>query len=166
MKQHLQSLALIITAALLQACATTPAFDTSGIDLAITPQQAAARADSLAGSRVLWGGVIIASTNLKDASQLEILAYPLTSNQHPDIDQPPLGRFLARKDGYLETADYSQGRLITLSGTLHNTREGRIGESEYTYPLVQMDQSHLWPRTRRTEPETRFHFGIGVIFSN
>ncbi|ALP52973.1 hypothetical protein Tel_07280 [Candidatus Tenderia electrophaga] len=160
------TLALILAAVLLQACATTPKFDTSNIALDITPQQAAAKADSLQGTRVLWGGVIIASTNLKEATQLEVLAYPLDSNQRPDLDEAPLGRFLARQSGYLETTDYAQGRLISVSGTLQQTRQGRIGESEYTYPVVAIERLHLWSKARGGSPETRFHFGIGVLFSN
>ncbi len=166
MKNLHQSLTLILAFILLQACATTPKFDTSDVNLDITPQQASDSTDALQGIRVLWGGVIIASSNLKDATQLEVLAYPLAPNQRPDIDKAPLGRFLARQTGYLETTDYAQGRLITLSGLLREPREGRIGESEYIYPVVEIDRLHLWPKQRGGSPETRFHFGLGVIFSN
>lgn len=166
MKNIHRSLVLILTVVLMQACATTPKFDTSNVEIDVTPQRAADGANALQGIRVLWGGVIIASSNLKDATQLEVLAYPLAPNQRPDIDKAPLGRFLARQTGFLETTDYAQGRLITLSGLLREPREGRIGESEYTYPVVEIDRLHLWPKQRGGSPETRFQFGLGVIFSN
>lgn len=166
MKNIHRSLTLILATILMQGCATTPRFDTSDVDLDVTPQQATDSSAALQGTRVLWGGVIIASSNLKDATQLEVLAYPLAPNQRPDIDKAPLGRFLARQTGYLETTDYAQGRLITVSGTLRETREGRIGESEYIYPVVGIDRLHLWPKQRGGSPETRFQFGLGVIFSN
>lgn len=161
-----RALVLSLAATLIQACATTPKFDTGDISPDITPRQAAEQASSLQGTRVLWGGVIIASNNLETATQLEVLAYPLNSRQRPDTDEAPLGRFLARQTGYLETTDYAPGRLISVSGTVQQTRQGRIGESEYTYPVIQIDQLHLWPKQGGASPQTRFHFGIGVMFSN
>lgn len=156
-------LRLTLVTLLLSACASTPKFDTGGIDLTVTPQRAVAQAEALQGAPLLWGGVIINSSNLQDATQLEILAYPLQSDQRPDTNQTPLGRFIAQQDGYLETSDYAQGRLITVKGTLLPSRAGHIGESEYTYPVLHATQLHLWPK-RGSAPETRVHFGIGVLF--
>jgi outer membrane lipoprotein len=156
---------VLLIAAFLTACATTPAFDTKGVDFSITPQRAVAENASLQGAPLLWGGIIIASANLRQETQFEILAYPLDDNQRPDTSQQPLGRFLAQQAGYLETADYSEGRLMTVSGTLQGTRVGRIGESEYTYPVVQVKQQFLWGKTSE-EPATSVHFGIGIMFHN
>jgi outer membrane lipoprotein len=147
------------------ACATTPIFDTSSIDLSITPEQAANNAVTLEGSPLLWGGIIINSTNLKEETQLEVLAYPLDSKQKPDVEKQPLGRFLAIEPEYLETSIYSQGRSITVSGTLQINRIGRIGEAEYTYPVLKINQLQLW-KSRGKSGETRFHFGVGVMFHN
>lgn len=160
-----QTLLFILLALLLTACATTPEFDTSGIDMKTTPQQAVAQQEALKGSRQLWGGVIIASTSLQEATQFEILAYPLDDDQKPDTTQTPQGRFLARQDGYLETTTYSQGRLLTVTGTLQQSYSGRIGEADYTYPVLKIEQFFLWPR-RGEAGETQFHFGIGVMFHN
>ena len=150
---------------LLGACATTPKLDSSAVDSTITPPRAVVEGEALRGATVLWGGMIIASTNLKDVTQIEILAYPLSSSQKPDLDKAPLGRFLAQQPGYLETRDYAQGRLITVSGELQQRYVGRIGESDYTYPVVRVSQHYLWPLTG-SAPATRVHFGIGVMFRN
>ena len=154
---------MIFASVVLAACATTPKFDASGIDLSISPQQAVA--ETMQGVQVLWGGVIISSANLKDVTQFEVLAYPLDSDQRPDTDKAPLGRFLALQPGYLETSDYAQGRLISVSGTLQDKRGGRIGETEYVYPVVKINQLHLW-RKRGEASEPQFHIGIGVMFHN
>ena len=154
---------VIFASVVLAACATTPKFDASGIDLSISPQQAVA--ETMQGVQVLWGGVIISSANLKDVTQFEVLAYPLDSDQRPDTDKAPLGRFLALQPGYLETSDYAQGRLISVSGTLQDKRGGRIGETEYVYPVVKINQLHLW-RKRGEASEPQFHIGIGVMFHN
>jgi outer membrane lipoprotein len=152
----------------LSACATGPKLDTSNVDTSITPQQAVADMEVLRGSGVLWGGVIINANNLQDTTQIELLGYPLSSRtQRPLTEQAPLGRFLVNSPGYLETVDYAQGRQLTLTGELADTRDGKVGESNYTYPLVEVSEMHLWAkedRAVRTEP--RVHFGIGVIFGN
>jgi hypothetical protein len=98
--------------ALLAGCAAGPRFDTKGVDRAVTPRQAAAEMPQVQGRRVLWGGVVVNSTNLAEATRIEVLAYPLDSAQEPNLDANPLGRFLVLKQGYLETADYSQGRRL------------------------------------------------------
>jgi outer membrane lipoprotein len=156
-------LVILLLSSCAASCATSPKFEVSGVDLGLTPQQAAAKGNVVKGSSVLWGGVIIASANLKALTQFEILAYPLDSKQRPDLDQSPLGRFLAQQTGYLETTDYSEGRLITISGVLKENRSGRIGETDYTYPVLEMDKHYLWPK-RNVSAEPSIHFGIGVIF--
>jgi len=156
---------LSISSVLMLACASAPKLDATGVNLALGPQQAATESESRQGERVMWGGAILSSRNLKEVTQFEILAYPLSSNQKPDSDQAPLGRFLAHYPGYLEISDYAQGRLITVSGPLQPPQTGRIGESEYIYPVVQVKQHHLWPASAGG-PATRFHLGIGVMFHN
>jgi len=147
----------------LHACATSPNFDTTGIDTSMTPKRAADDGQTMQGEPVLWGGVVIHSTNLKDSTQLEILAYPLDSNQRPNRDQEPLGRFLAVHEGYLETTDYAQGRLITVRGTFGDKRIGKVGEAEYTYPVVNINQLHLWSKqSASTEPQVQFGFGLMI----
>lgn len=149
----------------LVGCASTPEFNTDGVDLSLKPKQAAIENNALKGKSVLWGGMIIASTNLKESTQLEILAYPLDSRFRPMSDGQALGRFLAVRAGYMETTDFSQGRLITVQGTLGAIRKGYVGESEYVYPVVNIKQLKLWPKEGDyTEP--RMRFGIGVMIHN
>ena len=145
------------------ACATSPKFNISDVDIHLTPQQSVANNEAL-GKRVLWGGVIIDSKNLTNKSQLEILAYPLTSSHRPNLDKEPLGRFLASKEAYLETKDYTQGRLITILGTLEKRVAGKIGESEYIYPVANIEESFIWKKS--SSSDTQFHIGIGVLFHN
>lgn len=149
----------------LTGCASTPLFDASNVDTGLTPKSATADVAASRGKAVIWGGIVIAASNLKSQTEFEILAYPLDSKFRPRTDDRPLGRFIARQDGYLETADYTQGRLLTVSGVFEDTNLGRIGDSEYTYPVVRIDRLHLWPK-QSDESGTRFHFGVGVMFHN
>lgn len=158
-------LALIIATLALAACATGPKFDASGVNRHLTPRLAAADVEPQQGARVMWGGVILSSSNLADATQLEVLSHPLGGNQRPDTDANPSGRFLVVKEGYLETADYAPGREITVVGTLTGKQEGKVGGAVYTYPVVRPDDIYLWPESsgRRSGPNVHFGIGVGIF---
>jgi len=160
--RQLKGTLILLGILLLGGCASGPKYPTEGVELAVTPLQAVSEAAALRGKTVLWGGVIIASSNLRDQSRLEILAYPLDGNQYPQTDSPPLGRFLLLMDGYVETIDYAPGRQVTARGPLTGTEGGKVGDTDYTYPVVKTQDIHLWPRAGRSDP--RIHFGVGVVF--
>lgn len=161
----MQLFKLFVALLLLTGCATGPKFDTINVNPSLTPAQAVTKFNSARNSRVIWGGIIISATNLEGKTRFEVLSYPLSRSQRPNTDAAPQGRFLATKDGYVETLDYSPGKRITVTGTLTETREGRIGESLYIYPVVQTESLYLWTTTHAaTEP--RINFGIGVILHN
>jgi outer membrane lipoprotein len=149
---------------LLAGCASGPDFPDEGIAKKLTPQKAVAEIDNMQGKRVIWGGTILASRNLEEKSQLEILAYPLDDNHYPDRDEGALGRFLAESKGYLETVDYAVGRQVSILGSVREVRSGQVDAADYQYPLIEVEQIYLWPKGGK--PESRVHFGIGVMFSN
>ncbi len=84
----------VILPLLLSACAGSPSYDRYGADGTLTPKSVAARPQMAAGKQVLWGGVIMKTVNLKDSTQIEVLAFPLDSSERPKIDEPALGRFV------------------------------------------------------------------------
>ena len=149
---------------LLSSCTTAPKLDTAGVDQTITPAFPIKEMLAVQGRRVQWGGSIIASTNLRDMTQIEVLGYPLEQSGKPDTNQADLGRFLVLYDGSLETFDYAPGRLLTVVGPIVEVREGTVGRSDYRYPVIAAEQLYLWPREeeRPYYREPRFHIGIGV----
>lgn len=152
------SIALIC---LLASCASTPTFDTSQVDRSLTPQSVAAELALSRGKTALWGGTILDTRNLKDSTQIEVLAYPLNSFHRPLLDNKPLGRFIILHRGYLEPTSYAQGRLLTVLGKVSGSQRGQVGKSTYTYPVISAQQLHLWsPSDERSR--TSFHFGIGI----
>jgi outer membrane lipoprotein len=152
---------------LVAGCASGPKFSTTDADASLLPEQIAAKPELATGQRVVWGGVIMSSTNLTEKTQLEVLAYPLSdSSQRPQTDEAAKGRFLVIKSGYLEPVDYAQGRLITVSGRLDGTENGKIGEATYRYPKVLAEDIHLWSRESESSGGIPVRFGIGVIFHN
>lgn len=154
----LLSLTLI---SLLVSCASTPAFDTSQVDRSLTPQSVTAEPALNRGKTALWGGTILDTRNLKDSTQIEVLAYPLNSFHRPLQENKPLGRFIILHRGYLEPTSYAQGRLLTVLGKVSGSQSGKVGKSSYTYPVISAQQLHLWsPLDERSR--TSFHFGIGI----
>lgn len=152
---------LVLILLMLTGCASGPSFDASGTDRAMTPRSAVAEQDTAKGRAVIWGGVILNIANLPDHTRLEVLAYPLDGNQKPKLGDTPLGRFILGYAGYLEPADYTEGRLITVRGEVGGTTRGQIGETEYTYPMLTSGQVYLWPRATQQD-RSNVHFGIGI----
>lgn len=159
---RLRNFALLLIGLVLSACAATPRLDTQGTDKALTPDLATTTLDLSTGRRVHWGGVIISSRNQENESVVELLAYPLGDSGRPNTDSAPLGRILAIKKGYLETLDYSAGKIASFVGTLQPSRAGRVGDAEYRYPVIQVEQSALWPPNSYSKPQFRIGIGIGI----
>ncbi|MBI3546385.1 MAG: Slp family lipoprotein [Gammaproteobacteria bacterium] len=150
-------LLLLIT---LSGCATP--YDIGQADPRVTPQEAAKDVPGMLNHTVAWGGVIATAKNLKDKTELEVVAYPLDASHRPDSAAPPTGRFIVIQPGYLETADYAPGRLVTVVGDVSETRRGTVGEAPYVYPIVAASKLQLWPKPASEPREPRFHFGVGV----
>lgn len=147
---------------LLSACATTPPIDIAGVDKNLIPDRALANIDAARGQRVVWGGMIVNTKNLKDTTEVEVLGLPLGSDTRPDRSGTPQHRFLLVRQGYLEPSDYRNGRLVSATGTIEGTRNGQVGEAAYTYPVLSTDQIYLWPVNDEGGRNSNINFGIGV----
>ena len=150
----------LILLSLLLGCASTPDFDTSQVDQSLTPQSVIAEPGISRGKVALWGGTILDTQNLKESTQIEVLAYPLNSSQRPMLDNKPLGRFIIEQQGYLEPTNYAQGRQLTVLGTVSATQSGKVGESAYTYPVISATQLYLW--SQADDRNSSIHFGLGI----
>ena len=97
------------------------------------------------GKTVLWSGVIISSVNLTEGTIIEVLQKPADMQGKPkDVDESE-GRFLALYPGYLDVAIYNGGRKVTVAGEVQGKKIQRLGEIDYTYPLISAKEIHLWP---------------------
>ena len=96
------------------------------------------------GSQVRWGGAIAAVTNLENETLVEIVARDLESSGSPrEADYSP-GRFIARIPEFIDPTVYAVQRELTVFGTLEQSRERKIGEFAYTYPVVKASSYLLW----------------------
>lgn len=146
----------------LMSCASTPDFDTTQVNRSLTPQSVIAEPESSRDKIALWGGTILDTRNMKDMTQIEVLAYPLSSSHRPLLESKPLGRFLIQHKGYLEATSYAQGRQLTVLGSVSGSQSGKVGDSTYNYPVISSTQLHLWSQSDEPRNRTSFHFGVGV----
>jgi outer membrane lipoprotein len=102
------------------------------------------------GSQVRWGGEIEAIENRSSETWLEIVHRPLGSSGRPADTDQSAGRFLARVQGFLDPAVYTQGRDVTLGGVLAQPVTRSIGQFPYVFPVVDVNAMYLWPP--RVEP--------------
>ena len=156
-----KTLSLLFVVSLLTGCASTPVFDTSTVVESLTPQSVIAQPLDSRGKTALWGGTILDTHNLKESTRIEVLAYPLGSSQRPNLRHEPLGRFIIHQQGYLEPATYSQGRIVSVMGSVSDSQRGSVGESAYNYPVIEAQQLQLWP-PENSHVRTGFSIGIGI----
>lgn len=131
-------------------------------DRLTAPAMAASHPVLHQGKTVKWGGMLVTSRNKQDRTELEILALPLRVNGRPDREGRPRGRFVAVRPGYLETADYQPGSLVTITGSIVGYKDDRVGAKKYRYPEVLIDESRFWRNTYyRDRPDVRVGVGVG-----
>lgn len=116
------------------------------------------------GETALMGGRILFTQVKAGETILEVLQFPLDYRDRPKPSNETQGRFLAVFTKYLDPAIFSQGRLITIVGQVAGTKKGRIGEVEYTYPVLLTKNMYLWEPEGSGPPAVTFGIGIGAIF--
>lgn len=128
--------------------------------MALTPADAVKAFPQSEGRRVIWGGRVVASRNLAEATELVVLGLPLSRTQRPQTRGAPAGRFIVHYPGYLETVVYAPDRLVTVDGRITGLETRTVGEAIYDYPMVRAEAVHLWPEGE--DGRSNVHFGVGV----
>lgn len=159
-----RSVRLLLPSALLAlaACAPAPIYKAAPGAVTAAPFQVAQSPERYTAGQVIWGGRVVGVSNLADHSEIEVLAYPLDSSQRPQANDSGNGRFIAMMPGYVEPLDYPTGALMTVSGQLAGSRAGKVGQASYVFPLVQVNQSHIWTADEMNKGRNNVHFGLGL----
>lgn len=100
--------------------------------------------DRFVGSRVRWGGSIAEVINREDATLVQVVAKDLSGGGRPYASDRSNGRFIARFDGFIDPAVFTQGRLLTVAGTVSGSMTLPIGEYAYRFPVVEVESHYLW----------------------
>lgn len=115
------------------------------------------------GKTVLLGGNIIETQNLSDRTLIVVLQRPLGFRKKPSGEDVSRGRFILYVPGFLDPAIYRHGRKITLVGSVIGKEVRPLGEIEYSYPVIEKKELHLWPPEESYVTEPRVYFGFGIV---
>ncbi|MBA2410381.1 MAG: Slp family lipoprotein [Gammaproteobacteria bacterium] len=136
---------ILLGALLVQACASQIPHQIQNAP-ADSPSVSAARVDvkGLVGTRVRWGGTIASVENGASQTLIEVVARSLSESARPSESDVSQGRFLARFQGFLDPAIYTNGRQLTVVGALKGEETRTIDQFDYSYPVVAVESHHLW----------------------
>jgi len=161
-------LLLLVIVILISACATSPidkAYRLNARRDDLPFPMALRNPDQYAGSAVVWGGIIIQTKNLKKGSQIIIMETSLDDTTRPIDPRDTRGRFIAASPDFLDPELYRKGRAVTVAGVIAGKKILPVGDSNYTYPVVTIQQIYLWEE-KKEPPEyyyvyPRFYWGWG-----
>jgi len=161
-----RSLALALAAAVVSGCASDASRCPATLDnrhpsptalLAVPPEQ------TVPGSHLTWGGVLLDSRHGADSTDLLIGYRPLGTNCLPRLDSLAQGYFLVRFPGYRQTADMAPGRTLRVSGRLAGIETDPITGQRLpvlTEPLLKLaPEQGPW---RGVDTRPRIGIGIGA----
>ena len=100
------------------------------------------------GSTVRWGGVILHARNDGDGTCFEILSRDLDKHLRPEIEDFTAGRFIACKQGFHDPEVFARGREVTLTGQIRSIEVRPLGDVEYRYPVVDVEDLVLWQKRK------------------
>ena len=131
------------------------------VDNTVTYENVMANPDGHKGKVLLLGGTVLETIPMTEKTVIMVLQHPLTGSDKPDIAAPSRGRCLVEAEGFIDPAVYGPGRQVTLVGVVTGKETRKLGQLDYTYPVIKGTEIYLWP-LQETSSEPRFHFGLGV----
>lgn len=150
---------------LLSGCALTKDSDAvlpSDAPAQISYAQVKAEPDSHKGQPITFGGKVLGARRLKEGTRIEILQLPLNSSQQPTMDlSKSQGRFVALQKEFLDPATIPPGTFVTVTGELTGSVTLPLDETEYTYPLVRINNLRVWTEDDEEPPRIRRPIGPG-----
>ena len=108
--------------------------------------------EAFKGEAILWGGIIIETLPRADDTLIIVRQTDLDFQKQPKDPDTSAGRFIIRHRGFLDPSIYSQDREVTVAGTIAGKEERPVGESRYTYPVIDTLDLRLWERRVAVPP--------------
>ena len=121
--------------------------------------------DGFYSSKVRWAGILLSVENTESQSKLTIVSFPTSDEGRPIVSADSPGRFIAVVDEFLEPLVYRENREITVVGRIGRPESGKIGEYEYDFPVVNVDEFYLWPK-RVERPAYPYPYYRPYIYPN
>ena len=134
---------------LVVGCAHPVSKDTrEGLDLDIKFGLLANNPKLFLGKRVLFGGVIVVTRNIKHGTELEIVQKNIEPYGNLEAGDYSGGRFLFFSKGYLEPEIYASGRKLIGVGKVTGQKLGKVGDYPYNFPVIEVEELHLLDDTK------------------
>ena len=127
-------------------------------DKELTAEMLFKNPEAYKGKTVVLGGIIISTHNSEQGTHIEVLQTPLDSRGRPKDTDYSYGRFIFFYEEYLDEAIFSKGKAVTVGGKIFGKTTRPLGDIEYTYPLIDAREVHLFG-PKSTIP---IYFSIGV----
>lgn len=134
------------------------------VDLEVTFSALIKAPERYAGRILILGGEIIKIDFKEGTTWIEVWQLPLDWRKKPKESDESGGRFLAISTDFLDPAIFSPGRKITMMGLVSGGKTLFIGEKEYHYPVLKIQEVHLWPEESKSGLFFQFGFGFGRTF--
>jgi len=145
-------LMILLSAGMIVSCAPFSQEMMRHADESLTLREVQKDLQPFLGKTVLWGGVIIETTNRKEEAILQVMQTNLDYQKRPtDLDRSR-GRFLVRHTGFLDPVIYRRGREITVVGEVAGKEILPLGEIQYAYPIILAKEIRLWERRPQVRP--------------
>jgi len=110
----------------------------------------------------ILGGVIVDSKATAEGSLIEAIHINVDNLGYLEDILPSTKRFLIllpKGSGFLDPLIYKKGRKFTVAATLIGTRDGKIDEMDYRFPLFRIEELHLWPRENVQDYSSPYWYG-------
>lgn len=152
----------VLAGSLLAGCATSPISKTLRQQARkdVTFERAVKDPDADKGALVIWGGYIVDVVNAPGYTELTVLDAPLEAGDQPGLAENSKGRFLARINRFLDPAVYRKGRKVTVAGKITGQETRPLGKIDYAYPVLDVDELHMWARERPYPYDPSFEYGF------
>lgn len=95
------------------------------------------------GKTAVVAGEVIAARPLEECTEVEMLHRPMDWTWRPK-NEGSAGRYIVVVDEFLDPAVWKQGRRVTFIAEITGSREGKIGERRYIYPVLKAIDRKLW----------------------
>jgi outer membrane lipoprotein len=98
--------------------------------------------DAYRGKFIILGGAVTAVRQVSEGVELEVMEYPLDSEEMPDISSGPGGEFLVilPPGGY---ATFKPGVLVTMAGEVAGKVVKPLNNAPYSYPVLVVKEIHI-----------------------
>lgn len=126
----------------------------------VSYEQVKAAPESYNSQQVTFGGKVLGARRLKEGTRIEILQLPLTDSLRPTVDLgKSQGRFVALQKEFLDPATVPPGTFVTVTGEMAGSLTLPLDETEYTYPLVRINNLRVWAEDDEEPPRIRRPIG-------